>query len=178
MEQVLLETMLRHIEDREVIRVSQHGFTKGQSCLTNLVAFCNGVTPSADKGRATDVICLDFCKTFDIILHKILLPKLERLIPVISGVPQGSLLGPLPFSIFINDIDSAIKCTLCKFADDTKLSGAVNKPEGWDAVQRDLGKLKKWACAKFLTFDKAKCRASGHYATNKLCDENMKLGSY
>ncbi|PKU41194.1 rna-directed dna polymerase from mobile element jockey- hypothetical protein [Limosa lapponica baueri] len=79
--------------------------------------------------------------------------------PVTSGNPQGSVLEPVLFiSIFVGDMDSGIECTLSMFANDTNLCGAINTLEGRDAIQRNVDRLERWACANLMKFNKAKCK--------------------
>jgi len=73
-----------------------------------------------------------------------------------KGFSSGLVLGPVLFNIFVGDMDSGIECTLSRFADDTKVCGAVDTLEGRDAIQRDLKRLEMWARANLLRFSKAK----------------------
>ena len=143
---------------------------------------------ATNVSRAYDIVYLDFQKAFDKVPHDKLIIKMrmvgitgatsewvrnwlqhrtQRVMVggtlseqgiVGSGVPQGSVLGPLLFLIYINDLDGGIESSLVKFADDTKLGGLANSLEYTKVIQEDLDRIQKWAETWQMKFNIAKCK--------------------
>ena len=187
LESIVKDSLVKHLDKYKLIRNSQHGFTSGKSCLTNLLEFFEEVTKALDKGEAVDLVYLDFAKAFDKVPHCRLVKKLEAhglggsvlnwikkwlsnrrqkvcidgassgWVKVTSGVPQGSVLGPVLFLIYINDIDANLISTIGKFADDTKMCKSVSSAEGVQKLREDLVKLGNWAKDWQMSFNTDKC---------------------
>uniref|UniRef100_A0A8C5PGW6 Reverse transcriptase domain-containing protein n=1 Tax=Leptobrachium leishanense TaxID=445787 RepID=A0A8C5PGW6_9ANUR len=188
METVLKERIVEHLKTHRLQDQKQHGFTSGRSYQTNLIDFFDWVTQIIDTGGAVDIAYLDFSKAFDTVPHRRLINKLQSLSLdsnivdwirqwlsdrqqrvvvngvysaqglVTSGVPQGSVLGPILFNIFISDIAEGINGKVCLFADDTKICNRVDVPGGISQMTNDLGKLKKWSELWQLSFNVDKCK--------------------
>ena len=173
-ERVFRKNLVGFLEDNKLLSKNQHGFRKKRSCMTQLLSHIERIYECLNKDVEVDVIYLDFAKAFDKVDHQVLLAKLERygisghalswlrefLLDrkqavvvegqrsssrmVISGVPQGTVLGPVLFVLYINDLLESISNGL-GFADDTKLIGAIQSMMGVANLQSELNKVTSWS---------------------------------
>jgi hypothetical protein len=205
MEGILKDQIVKHLERQGLIRAMQHGFMRGRSCTTNLLSFFEKITSELDSGKVIDVIYLDFAKAFDTVPHKRLKKKLkahgiggnvlkwitawlsgrkQRVVlngkessweEVLSGVPQGSVLGPLLFTIFINDLDLAVSDLelLLKFADDTKMSRVIDSDADRAGLQDALNKQMDWSNMWGMKFTVSKCKVMHMGRGNAKSDYEM-----
>ena len=209
MERILKDVLTAHLESNGLITRHQHGFRFGRSTQTALLESLNDWTRSVDRGHSVDVVYFDVSKAFDTVVHSKLLSKLTSygvtgpiyhwiadflsdrkqfvslnsassvFSSVVSGVPQGSVLGPLLFLIFINDIVNCVKYSkISMFADDTKLSGEVDTKEQYDKLLCDVRSIFKWMELNQLDIAAAKCVVL-HLGNKNPCNEyvcgNFKL---
>ena len=204
LERLIKDHMVDFLVKHKLLNSSQHGFLKARSCLTNMLCFLEEITKWIDVGSPVDIIYLDFQKAFDKVPHQRFLLKLkahgigdsitdwieqwltdrrQRVVvdgevsnwkSVLSGVPQGSVLGPILFLIYINDLDDSITSNVLKFADDTKLFRKVNTDGDKQHLQNDLDRLVKWSekWQMLFNFGKCKCLHTGHRNLNV----NYKMG--
>ena len=176
------------LESNNILKNYQHGFRCGRDCNSNLIETFNCVTKILDDGDEVDMAYLDFSKAFDKVSHNILLTKLIRSgitgstfrwiadflsrrtqrvrinnvfshdVHVSSGVPQGSVLGPVLFILFINDLPTSHSSFLELFADDSKVFSRVTKYEVSANLQDHLQKLEDWTVDNALLFNVNKCK--------------------
>jgi hypothetical protein len=189
LESIIRDAVTGHLSANNLIKGSQHGFFKNRSCSTNLLEFLERASSVVDEGGGYDVVYLDFAKAFDKVPSKRLLKKIwahgirgrafiwvkewltgrkQRVVlngrfssweEVLSGVPQGSVLGPLLFLIFINDLDNVVEMVdVKKFADDTKLGKQVRADIDRADLQLALDNAIAWAKMWGMQFNIEKCK--------------------
>ena len=178
---------MSHLEEHNILTNDQHGFRKGHSCETQLLTTIEEIHRHLDKGQQTDTVILDFSKAYDTVPHQRLLMKLQnngirdemntwiaswlknRCQSVVidgekseeaqvrSGVPQGTVLGPLLFLLYINDIGNDLTSKIRLFADDSLLFGVVKTDTDSRNLQGNLNRLCEWADKWQMVFNPEKC---------------------
>ena len=166
---------MNNLELHNILSDNQHGFRKHRSCETQLVNTIESVAKSLDNKEQVDMLILDFSKAFDTVPHQRLLLKMEHygirgrvlhwvrawltdrnqrvclggdmsdMTAVRSGVPQGTVLGPLCFLLYINDISDSTSSVLRLFADDSLLYRTITDPAACTQLQKDLTTLVEWS---------------------------------
>ena len=187
LEHVICKRILCHLEDIGILTNLNHGFRSWYSCETQLLVTTNDLLKSQDKGIQVDVAVLDFSKAFDTVPHEKLLYKLKKYgiegplhawlsnfltkrymrvvlegtfsneVPVISGVPQGTVLGPLLFLCHINDLPDRVKSQIRLFADDCLMYREIKTHLDHTILQNDLQCLESWAEDWGMHFNAKKC---------------------
>ena len=187
MEALIKDEIVEHFMRNELFCDEQHGFVPGRNCITQLLCCLEAWTVLLDAGYPVDILYLDFRKAFDTVPHKRLLEKLKsygirgRLLrwienflqdrkqrvlvgdqksawsDVKSGIPQGSVLGPILFAIFINDIPDGLNSLVKIFADDTKSYRAIRDENDHVTLQEDIDTIYSWSEVWQLGFNLDKC---------------------
>ncbi len=187
MESIIRDNLTNHLDKKPLLSEHQHGFTKRRSCITHKETM-EMWTSTLDEAGNIDAIYLDFMKAFDKVPHCRLLSKLEAYnitgklhswlkefltgrkqhiavlgavssrSDVSSGIPQGSVLGPFLFILFINDMPEVVSCAIKLFADDTKIFTQVTPNADCTNLQRNLNKLEDWTNTWQMAFNPYKCK--------------------
>ena len=169
MEHILVSNIMTHFDSNDLLSPFQNGFRSKHNCETQLVNFTQEVFENLENGKHTDLITMDFSKAFDKVDHNLLIYKLFNLginlntvswiksflqidhnpllsssVPVMSGVPQGSVLGPCLFLAYINDLADSLKSKARLFVDDTIVYLTINSQSDAQTLQDDLLKLEQW----------------------------------
>ncbi len=187
MEHIFVSNIVKHLDKHHILYEFQHGFRSKLSCETQLVTFIQEITDNMANGNQTDVAVMDFSKAFDKVDHLRLLLKLKRIginnktvnwiesflknrqqkvvvdghesgnCPVLSGVPQGSVLGPCLFLMYINDMPENLASKTRLFANDTIVYFTISSQTDCNTLQSDLDKLQKWEEEWLMAFNPDKC---------------------
>ena len=188
LESLIKDYIVKYLDENNLINSTQHGFIRNKSCLSNLLTFTEYLIENIDNGDPVDVFYLDFKKAFDRVPIKLLMYKLrsiginnnilnwiqnwltgrtQRVViegkssnwsEVLSGVPQGSVLGPILFTIYINDLGQDIINKILKFANDTKTFGRALNQNDTQILQEDLSKAIEWSKKWGMDFNTKKCK--------------------
>ena len=208
-ERIIKNELVLYLTTHQLYNESQHGFRKARSTQTNLIEYYESIIHQLETNRAVDSIYLDFSKAFDKCDHGIILDKLSALgikgklynwledflrnrqqivvidgfkskaVKVTSGVPQGSVLGPILFLILMYDISSGITSSiLSSFADDTKIWKAVNSINCDNQLQNDLNNIYNWAIQNNMEFNDKKFQAIRFYMTMVTDNYTDSAGAY
>ena len=205
LEHIVRTGITKHLENNNIISDAQHGFRKARSCETQLILTIQDFASEIDSSGQTDAILLDFSKAFDRVPHQRLLRKLEFygirgninkwienfllnrtqqvlvegetscIGAVISGVPQGSVLGPTLFLVYINDLGEGLRSTVRLFADDTMLYSPIHNHSDSEALQEDLSKLEKWEEKWQMGFNVVKCHQLTVSTKNNIINTSYNL---